>query len=314
MKIKSTLNQRAQQMCQFLCQLQEELHITVEQNESGTMLLDFGVNAFGGLRAGAHLAEVCLAGLAEVKLTHGVAGSQVDIYTDHPVAACMASQYAGWQVSVGDYFAMGSGPMRCAANSEPLMQDIDFGEAATHAVGVLEAAQLPNDEVCAKLAADCNLPPSELTLCIAPTASIAGTVQVVARTVETTLHKMHELGFDIKQVRSGHGSAPLPPVAANDLVGIGRTNDAILYGGRVTLWVHAEDDELNELVAKIPSQASRDFGVPFGEIFKRYDGDFYKIDPHLFSPAVVSLVNLKSGRAFQAGEIRADILQQSFSS
>ena len=34
---------------------------------------------------------------------------------------------------------------------------------------------------------------------------------------------------------SAHGTAPLPPVAANDLAAIGRTNDAILYGARVIL-------------------------------------------------------------------------------
>ena len=67
------------------------------------------------------------------------------------------------------------------------------------------------------------------------TASIAGSVQVIARSVETALHKMHEIGFDLTQVRSGFGIAPLPPVAADDLVGIGRTNDAMLYGGEVTL-------------------------------------------------------------------------------
>ena len=106
----------------------------------------------------------------------------------------------------------------------------------------------------------------------------------------------------------------MPPVAANDLVGIGRTNDAILYGGEVTLWASADDDELAELVEKVPSKASRDYGVPFAEIFKRYDGDFYKIDPHLFSPAKVKIVNLQTGRSFEAGELRDDLVSQSFTS
>ena len=125
---------------------------------------------------------------------------------------------------------------------------------------------------------------------------------------------MHELGFDIRCVQSGIGDAPLPPVASNDLSGIGRTNDAVLYGGKVTLWVRAEDEQLAEIVTNVPSKSSTDYGVPFQEIFERYDGDFYKIDPHLFSPASVTIVNLNSGRTFSAGGVREDLLKKSFSS
>ena len=39
----------------------------------------------------------------------------VQVVTDHPVRACLASQYAGWAIKEGKYFAMGSGPMRAAA-------------------------------------------------------------------------------------------------------------------------------------------------------------------------------------------------------
>jgi methenyltetrahydromethanopterin cyclohydrolase len=138
-------------------------------------------------------------------------------------------------------------------------------------------------------------------------------VQVVARTVETALHKLHELGFDLKKVASGFGVAPLPPIAADDLVGIGRTNDAVLYGGRVTLWVRASDDELMELGPKIPSSASADHGRPFAEIFAAYDHDFYKIDPHLFSPAEVTLVNLATGNTHRFGSPAPAILRASFS-
>ena len=312
MKIKSTLNQRAQRICDSLRQLEDELRISVVHTESGAIVYDFGVEAEGGLRAGVHLAEICLAGLAEVKLVQGDLGPEVTVYTDHPLAACLASQYAGWQVSVDKFFAMGSGPMRAAAGREHLVQEIDFVEDAAHVVGVLESESLPTQSACLKLAADCRVGPQGLSLCVAPTTSFAGNVQVVARSVETALHKMHELGFDLRQVVSGFGSAPLPPVAADQLGGIGRTNDAILYGGRVTLWVRGDDDQLDQLVDRVPSQASRDYGVPFQEIFSRYDHDFYKIDPLLFSPATVSFVNLDSGRVFSAGVVREDLLKQSF--
>ena len=55
--------------------------------------------------------------------------------------------------------------------------------------------------------------PAELTLLFAPTASLAGGVQIAARIVETALHKLHELDFDVRRVVSGFGTCPLPPVA-----------------------------------------------------------------------------------------------------
>ena len=90
----------------------------------------------------------------------------------------------------------------------------------------------------AKIAAACQVEPSSVTLLVAPTASLAGGVQVVARSVETAMHKLAELKFDLARIVSAHGSAPLPPVAGDDLAAIGRTNDAILYGARVVLVRH----------------------------------------------------------------------------
>ena len=154
--------------------------------------------------------------------------------------------------------------------------------------------------------------PQDLTIVYAPTASLAGTVQVVARSLETALHKLHELGFDLSRVQSGTGTAPLPPVAGEDLAGIGRTNDAILYGGEVTLWVTGDDQSIEQLGAQIPSSSSEDYGRPFIEIFRQYDNDFYKIDPHLFSPAIININNLETGSYFRYGKFNVDVLAKSF--
>jgi methenyltetrahydromethanopterin cyclohydrolase len=123
---------------------------------------------------------------------------------------------------------------------------------------------------------------------------------------------MLELGMSLAQIESGWGTAPLPPVAGDDLTGIGRTNDAVLYGGRVTLWLRGDDELLESQVGRIPSCASADYGRPFLDIFEHYGRDFYGIDPHLFSPASVTLVNLNSGRSFSSGELRSDLLTRSF--
>src|SRR5204862_2274228 len=165
-----------------------------------------------------------------------------------------------------------------------LFEHIPGKEQAPVAVGILETRKIPDDVVIEHLSQALNLPANKITLLAAPAASQAGNLQVVARSLETALHKLHELKFDLNQVVSGFGSAPLPPVAKDELAAIGRTNDAILYGGRVTLWVDCDDEVIAEIGPKVPSSASPDHGSPFAAIFERYERDFYKIDPLLFSP------------------------------
>ena len=311
-----TLNERAMRLADYMVSTAAALRIQVQQLPGGGRVLDCGIQVPGGLQAGLALARVCLAGQAEVTLVPGdVAGIPcpvVQVVTDHPVLACMAAQYAGWQIAVGKFFAMGSGPMRAAYGKEDLFNHIPGKEQAPVAVGVVETRKLPDDKVFEHLSAALNLPPAKITLLAAPAASQAGNLQVVARSIETALHKLHELKFDLGQVVSGFGSAPLPPVAKDELSAIGRTNDAILYGGRVVLWVQADDAQIQEIGPKVPASASPDYGAPFAAIFERYHHDFYKIDPMLFSPAEIVFGNMKTGKSFAFGRTKEDVLQRSF--
>lgn len=311
-----SLNDRAAQLCDALVAGQEALRIAVRSSAGGTRLVDCGIDANGGLEAGRLLAEICMAGLGHVQFVptaHELAsGLTVLVRTDHAREACMAAQYAGWRIAEGKFFAMGSGPMRAAAAKEDLFQRIGCVEKPARAVGVLETRQLPPDEVCGKVADACRVAAKDLTLLVAPTASLAGTVQVVARSVETALHKLFELGFDLSRVAGGFGTAPLPPASSDDLVAIGRTNDAILYGGEVTLYVRGDDASLEAIGPKIPSAASPDHGQTFASIFERYHRDFYKIDPALFSPAVVTFSNLDTGRAMRFGHTLPRVIHESF--
>lgn len=311
-----TLNERAQRLADHMASSAATLRIAVQQTANGARILDCGINVPGGLQAGLSLARVCLANMAEVALlpgdTAGLPVPVVQVTSDHPVAACLASQYAGWQINVGKFFAMGSGPMRAAYGKEELFNHIAGREKTPVAVGVLETRKLPDEAVIDYLSNALQLPAAKITLLAAPAASLAGTMQVVARSLETALHKLHELKFNLGQIVCGLGSAPLPPMAKNELEAIGRTNDAILYGGRITLWVQAEDDLLAEVGPKVPACASSDYGAPFATIFARYGQDFYKIDPMLFSPAEVVFHNLKTGRSFPFGRHRPEVLYRSF--
>jgi methenyltetrahydromethanopterin cyclohydrolase len=314
------LNERAAAIADEMIVEADLLRVSHFRLEDGARVIDCGTRGPGGLEAGRRMAEICLGGAGRVSFTSvdcdGVRLPGVQVLTDHPAVACLGSQYAGWAVKPEGYFAMGSGPLRAIARVEQaLYEHLGYREPASGpGVLVLEGRERPTAAVADWLAAKSGVAAERLTLLVAPTASLAGGVQIVARAVETALHKVHELGFDVAQVLAGVGTAPLPPVAKNDMRAIGRTNDCVLYGGFVSLTVDAEDAELEALVPRIPSSASRDYGTPFYDLFKRYEFDFYKVDPHLFSPALVSVTNVRTGRTFEAGELNGAVLEQSFAS
>ena len=310
------LNSRAAQLVETYVASAETLRIAIHDVPGGGRVIDCGVAAEGGLGAGLALAQVCTAGLAEISLVPGEIGGRgwphVLVASDHALPACLFSQYAGWQIGVEKFFAMGSGPMRALSAREEVFKMLDYRETADAAVGVLEGRKLPTPAVFQFIAEKTKVAPDRTTLLIAPTASMAGNLQVVARSVETALHKLFELGFDLARIRSGVGTAPLSPVAKDDLTGIGRTNDAILYGGRVTLWVRGDDESIAEIGPRVPATASSMYGEPFLKIFEKAGHDFYKIDPHLFSPAEIVFQNLDTGRVQAFGKTAPDILKVSF--
>jgi methenyltetrahydromethanopterin cyclohydrolase len=310
------MNERAAQLADRIVERAVELRVVVHTLASGARVIDAGIDTPGGLGAGLMLAELCMGGMGHVELAPvAIAGDSwagVQVWTDYPAECCMASQYAGWAIKVKDYFAMGSGPLRAKARVEKeLYARLGYAEEASRGVLVLEGRTLPTDEVATWVATQAGVAPNAITFAIAPTASVAGGVQVVARVIETALHKMETLGFDLSKVLSAVGTAPVPPVAKNDIRAIGRTNDCVLYGGQARFTMRGEDDELAKLARQLPATTSRDYGKPFYETFKAYNNDFYKVDPLLFSPAEVWLTSVASGRTFHAGLLNAVVLRTS---
>jgi methenyltetrahydromethanopterin cyclohydrolase len=292
------------------------LGVAVTHLPNGARLLDAGVRAAGSIEAGRLYAECCMGGLGRVTIGPAALGDatilEVRVAVDHPLFACMASQYAGWKIQVNTFFAMGSGPARSLAAGEPLFEKIPLKSRSESTVLLLETSALPGADVAEHVAARCGLPPDRLTLIAASTGSLAGCAQIAARSVETALHKLLELGFDLTTIVSGAGSCPLAPGVPDPLRAIGRTNDAVLYGARVSLWVRTTDEAIERLIDRVPSSSSKDYGRPFHDLFKERGGDFYAIDPLLFSPAQVTLLNAATGRVHSSGRIDEAMLRKSF--
>ena len=315
-----SINSLAQETVDYIINHANELRVGVSRDQSGVNIIDAGINHLGGLEAGRLISEVCLGGLGSVSLLHTNNAPNwplsVYVHTSNPVLACLGSQYAGWQLSHGEgkgaFYALGSGPGRAASLREPLFEELGYKDKSDKVCLVMEVDKNPPTELLQKICQQCEVSPENLTLILTPTKSLAGVVQVVARVLETALHKAHELHFPLERIIDGAGSAPLSPPIPDFVQAMGRTNDAILFAGRVQLYVAGSDDDARQLAEKLPSNTSGDYGKPFAKVFAEAEYDFYKIDQMLFSPAQVSVTAVDSGNTFLAGEVNTGLLKESF--
>ena len=315
-EILRSMHAEAARLADALADPSTALGVDVQRLANGTRLIDAGVQARGSIEAGRLYAECCMGGLGRVTVGPAPLGAaticEARVAIDHPLVACMASQYAGWKIQVNRFFAMGSGPARSLSAGEALFEKLPLKSRSDSTVLLLETSMLPGADVADHVAARCGLPPDRLTLIAASTGSLAGCVQIAARSVETALHKLHELGFDLTTIVAGAGTCPVAPGVPDPLRAIGRTNDAVLYGARVALWVRTTDEAIERLIDRVPSSSSKDYGRPFHDLFKERGGDFYAIDPLLFSPAQVTLMNAATGRVYSSGRTDEAMLRRSF--
>ncbi len=311
-----SVNQLSAPLVQKLLQQADVLQLGVSRHEAGCVIVDAGIQHAGSAEAGRIIAEICMGGLGQVAL-------QVDnrfadwhdaiaVSSTQPIIACLASQYAGWALSHEKFFSLGSGPARALAQRENLFKELAYVDVANSTCIVLETDQVPPVQVIEKIVRDTKIAPEQLTIILTPTTSIAGVVQIVGRVLEVALHKAHTLHFPLENIVSGSGLAVLPPVAKDFMTAMGRTNDAILFGGYVSLQVKGNDLAAAELAASLPSSASKDYGKTFAEVFKFYNMDFYNIDPLLFSPAKVTVTNVDTGNVFEGGQLNAALIDLSF--
>ena len=312
-----SVNRAAWQLVKRLCDEAEKYGVAVKEISLGATLIDAGIKAKGGFLAGKIITEICLGGLGKARVFctkyDDLEFPSILVYTDHPALATLGSQFAGWQIKVGDYSAMGSGPARALAlKPKELYEKIEYKDKADVAVLVLETSKEPPENVITYISEQCGVSPDHLALILAPTSTITGSTQISGRVVETGVHKLTRLGLDPKLITNACGYAPIAPAHPNFAEAMGRTNDAILYAG-VTWYAisHDNDEKLRSLMEKAPSSASKSYGRPFIEIFKEANYDFYKIDPNLFAPAVLIINNVKTGSLFKAGEINVKVFRRS---
>jgi methenyltetrahydromethanopterin cyclohydrolase len=311
-----SVNQTAWKLAQKLLDNPELYRVSVSKSTAGATIIDAGVKVPGGYQAGKILTELCLGGAGKVKLGFKTYDTldmpSITVSMDNPAVVALGSQFAGWRIKEGENIAIGSGPARALAlKPKDVYEEIGYKDQSDKAVLTLESNQLPTDMLIEKITTACNVTPQNLLIVVAPTASIAGIVQVTGRIVEVGIHKLKTVGLDPKVIRYAMGYAPISPLGQDFEVAMARTNDAILYGGTVYCSVDYDDEAaLQNIVNQVPSMVSKDYGKPFLQIFREAGKDFYKIDHGLFAPAVIIVNNAKTGRTFRAGKINPKVLAE----
>lgn len=317
-----SVNLEAKKTVDKMIEKKDDLKIAVKKLSNGATVIDCGVNVKGSFKAGELYTKICLGGLADVgisipgDLSESFALPSVKIKTDFPAISTLGSQKAGWSVSVGDFFALGSGPARAIARKPAeTYEEIDYIDTESDiAILTLEADVLPNEDVAEAIAKECNVETENVFLLVAPTSSLVGSIQISGRVVENGTYKMMEaLDFDVTKVKHAAGIAPIAPIDPDGLKAMGKTNDAVLFGGRTYYYIESEkEDNLEVIAKKLPSSSSDGYGKPFFDVFKEADFDFYKIDKGMFAPAEVVINDITTGKIYREGYVNVDLLKKSF--
>jgi methenyltetrahydromethanopterin cyclohydrolase len=314
-----SVNREAMKVVRRILAAEEALGVRSSVLPNGTTVIDMGLEVPGGWVAAREYTLVTLGGLAEVGYeTMTVAGrnlAAVRVMIDHPLEACVASQIAGWRLDDArtEHAAILAGPGR-ALNREPdhYFEMTDYRDSHDESVVAIQTSRPVTETLADSIARGCGVSPDRLYVLFAPNRSLVCAVQVAARIVEQSLHRLGEEGFEVRSVRSAHGFGVIPPLVDDDLASMGRINDSLLYGGEATINVVSTDAACEAVISKVVSSASSAYGRPFVEIYEDAGRDFYEIPLDLHSPALLHLTNLTTGRTFSAGEINHDVLERSF--
>ena len=289
-----------------------ELDVVGYELGNGATVVDFGIDAAGGVEAGLLLAEIQTAGLANLRTRMGdLAGAPrqyVELSTDHPAVALLCSQKAGWEVTTESGFeGLGSGPARALVGRETEFERVGYYDSAEFATLAIESTTLPDEEVAEQVAEMAEVDAEGVFLPTFATGSTAGSVTTAARAAELAVFRLLEIGYEPTDVLHASGSAPLAPPTRDETEAMGRTNDALAYGGEVHLQVARDDDRFGEIV----STASEEYGTPFVDVFEDADWDFYDVPESVFAPAQVT-VDVVDGPVYTVGETDEELLAESF--
>lgn len=313
-------NKRAMKVVEEILANAEDLGCKVIKMDCGATVIDMGLECKGSWSAGVLFARACIGDLGEVtlgtfKLNDQYSFASVNMYIDQPLVACLGSQIAGWKLGEGEFATIGSGPARGIAkvDSDWYFEMTDYSDNYDKAVLCLQDVKYPSEQVAMEVAKACRVKPEDVYLITSPSTCVAASVQVSARMLEQTCHKMFEKHFDPAQIVMIRGSAPIAPIVKDEMKAMGRINDALIYGSEIEVWVDADDKDIAKVIHQLAGKTSSpNYGDLFEEVFEQAGRDFFYVDHDVHSVGKIQIHNVNTGRAYCAGEINYDALERSF--
>ncbi len=287
----------------------------------GAYIIDCGVEADGGWESARMVTEILFGGLNQI--SYGIFPERignvyyncVNVFSDYTVLQQAACNISGWELRPGKYAPVLAGPGRTLARKPGDWLEVysDYQDRYTKAVLTVEKGSIMSEDEVQDLIDAVGIDPQNLYIILAASGSTVCSVEVAARILEQTLHRLREEGFNLDSIVEAHGFCVIPPVAKDDLIAMGRVNDVLMYGGQSTYTVDCEDSEIEAVIDKITCDKSPVYGTMFKEIYQQYGCDFYQVPMQTYSPAKVVIINQRTGRVFTAGEFNLEVLAQSFS-
>jgi methenyltetrahydromethanopterin cyclohydrolase len=315
-----SVNQRAVQIVkEEIIPYAEEMNCKVIKLKNGATVVDMGIDAPGGYRAGKLFVEATIGGMGIVQFGEFKLGEislpSIDVYIDRPQEATLVTQFSGWKMLKKDpetgVDSIGSGPARAIAKNDIFSSHWDYQDIHHECVFGAQTTMMPDEADAEHIAKECKIRPENVYILAARTGSITGSIQVCSRTVEASTWRICGKGFDLKNIISGMGTCPIAPPIRDEVKAMDRVNTALLYGVTVRYTVDCTDEEILEVLELLPFNASKRFGEDFIDIFEEGERDFYIVDKDIHTVARYEFTNIATGNTFSAGELREDKLQKS---
>ena len=206
--------------------------------------------------------------------------------------ACLASQYAGWasahEAKRRTSSRSAPGPARALAGASRSLRTSATATTPTAPCWCIEIGcgrRLPADRREGRAATAASRPTASPSS-IAPTQSLAGSVQIVARVARGGAAQGARAELPARaHRRRGMGARRSPRRIPTSSTGMGRTNDAIIYrrpGAALRDAARRTRQKRSPRACRARPRATTARRSPRSS--QRFGGDFYAIDPHAVQP------------------------------
>ena len=123
-KVVYSINGISNLLIEKLIEDKDRLDIGYTKGPLNCKIIDAGLNNDGSIEAGLKISDICLGGLGKVNIVPSqeinFSAFSISVHSSRPILACLGSQYAGWSLGHGDFFSLGSGPVRSIVQKEEI--------------------------------------------------------------------------------------------------------------------------------------------------------------------------------------------------